>query len=48
MFTSLHDEMRHDDALATNRRERFLKWGTIMFGSVFLFSALFYAIRLFA
>jgi len=48
MFTSLEDEIKHDEALAMNQRERFLKWGTIVVSSVLLFSGLYFAIRLLA
>jgi len=48
MFASLEDEIRRDEALVTNRRDRFLKWGTIVVSSVLLFSSLYFAIRLLA
>lgn len=48
MFTSLEEQMKHDDAIATTPRQRVTKWAAIAFVAVAVFGALYYAIQAFA
>jgi len=48
MFTSLEEQMKHDDAIATTPRQRVTKWAAIAFVAVTVFGALYYAIQAFA
>jgi hypothetical protein len=48
MFTSLDEEMKHDDAMGASPRERAMKWGMIALASILLFGGLYFAIRLLA
>jgi hypothetical protein len=47
MFTSLEEQMKRDDALATSPRERLTKWAAIAFVAVVVFGALYSAIQAF-
>jgi hypothetical protein len=48
MFTSLEEQMKHDDAIATSPQQRMTKWAVIAFVAVAAFGALYYAIQTFA
>jgi hypothetical protein len=48
MFTSLEEQMKRDDAIATSPRERMTKWAVIAFVAVVVFGALYCAIQAFA
>ena len=48
MFTSLEEQMKRDDAIATTPRERLTKWAVIAFVAVAVFSALYCAIQAFS
>ena len=48
MFTSLEEQMKHDDALATSLRERLTKWVVIVFAAVAVFGGVYYAVHPFA
>lgn len=48
MFTSLEEQMKHDDAIATSPRERMTKWAVVAFVAVAVFGALYYAVHPFA
>jgi len=48
MFTSLEEQMRHYDLVATSPRERMTKWTVIGLVAVAVFGALYYAIQAFA
>jgi hypothetical protein len=45
MFTSLKEQMKHDDAIATSPRQRMTKWALIAVVAVAVFGALCYAIQ---
>ena len=45
MFTSLEEQMKHDDAIATSPRQRMTKWAVVTFVAVVLFGGLYYAIQ---
>jgi hypothetical protein len=48
MFSSLEEQMKHDDARATSPRERMTKWAVAAFVAVAVFGGLYYAIQAFA
>ena len=48
MFTSLDEQMKHDDAIATSPGQRMTKWAVIALLAVAVLSALYYAIQAFA
>jgi len=48
MFTSLEEQMKHYDAVATSPQERMTKWAVIGLVAVTVFGVLFYAIQAFA
>ena len=48
MFTSLEEQMKHDDAVATSRRERMAKWAVVAFVAVAVFGGLYFAVHPFA
>jgi hypothetical protein len=48
MFSSLEEQMKHDDAIATSPRQRMTKWAVIAVVAVAVFGALYYAIQAFA
>ena len=47
MFTSLEEQMKRDDAIATSARERMTKWAVIAVIAVAVFVALYSAIQAF-
>jgi hypothetical protein len=48
MFTSLEEQMKHDDAISTTPRQRMTKWAVIAFVAVVVFGALYSAIQAFS
>jgi len=46
MFDSLDDQMKHDDALVTTKKQRVLLWITVGVVSVVLFGGLYFGVRL--
>jgi hypothetical protein len=48
MFTSLDEQMKHDDALQVTPGERMVKWAVITALSLVLFGGLYAAIQLLA
>ena len=45
MFNSLDEQIKRDDAAATTKRERWLKYAGVLLLSVLLFGGLYAAIR---
>jgi hypothetical protein len=45
MFTSLEEQMKHDDAIATSPQQRMTKWAVIALVAVAVFGGLYYAIQ---
>jgi hypothetical protein len=48
MFTSLEEQMKHDDAKAISPRQRMAKWVVIAFVAVTVFGGLYFAVHPFA
>lgn len=46
MFDSLDDQMKHDAALETTKKERVLRWIAVGIVSVVLFGGLYLGVRL--
>ena len=45
MFTSLEEQMKHDDTVAISPRQRLTKWAVIALVAVAVFDGLYYAIQ---
>jgi len=45
MFTSLAEQMKHDDATTESPRQRVTKWAAIAFVAVVVFGALYFALQ---
>ncbi len=48
MFTSLDEQMKHDDAIGISPKERILKWAMVTLASVVLSGGIYYAIQMLA
>ena len=46
MFDSLDDQMKHDDALVTSPREKYLKWGAMLVVTVVVFGGIYMVIQM--
>ena len=46
MFDSLDEQMKHDAAVETTKREQAVKWTVISTLSVLLFGGLYFAIKI--
>jgi hypothetical protein len=45
MFSSLEEQMKHDDATAASPRQRITKWAMIACVAVAVFGALYFALQ---
>ena len=46
MFDSLDEQMKHDDAVATSPKERYMKWGLVVVVAVVVFMGAFMALQM--
>ena len=46
MFESLDDQMAHDEAAVTTKKERIIRYVTIVVVSLLVFGGLYYGVRM--